>query len=182
MPGKVINTKAYNKLVKEIDAVLESKRISCASFSQTLGIHSITFYNRYKTYGFTINDLEQFLTIAKAQPPNMIRCLKCNKPFLPKAKSVKRAFCEECKAGMRKKSEESEVLRIRYPAWVTGVSDWAIRNLVEQEFHIDEATAQEMSNAQTVEEARAIRSKRWKSSTQGVSSVVYNSLHNINMG
>ncbi len=182
MAEKDVNTKTYDKFLTEIDVVLESKRISYAQFSQKLGISAITFYNRYKSYGFTVKDMTQFLKIAKAQPTNMIRCLKCGSEFMPRAKSVKRAFCDSCKSEMRKKSEQSEVLRFKYPAWVTGMTNWAIRNLVEQEFHIDEETAHAMSNAVTVEEAKAIRSNRWKGSSQCSSSVVYDTMNEIRFG
>ena len=179
MVDKNINIKEYNRLVKEIDEVLESKRISYASFSGALGITAITFYNRYKSCGFSVKDLGCFLKIAQKLPPNMIVCIKCGQSFLPKAKSVKRAFCEDCKEEMTRKSEENEIVRFKYPAWVTGVNDWALRNLVEQEFHIDEETAMAMSEAASVEEAKTIRANRWSSSLQFTSSVVYDTMTEI---
>lgn len=182
MSAKKVNLKEYNKLVGEIDAALDSKRISYASFSSNLGISSITFYNRYKTCGFTVEDLEYFLKVAKEMEPNMIVCIKCGSKFVPKAKSVIRAFCEDCKSEMRKKSEEKEVIRFKYPAWITGMSNWELRNLVEQEFHIDEETAKNMSEASSVEEAKAIRANRWKSSPQFTSSVVFSTTTEIKFG
>jgi hypothetical protein len=179
MAGKSVNIKEYNKLVDEIDKALESKRVSYASFSAALGITAITFYNRYKSCGFSLKDLQYFLKIAKDLPPNQIKCLKCGKSFLPKAKSVKRAFCEECKEELQKKSDKNDIIRFKYPAWVTGINSWAIRNLVEQEFHIDEETAMAMSEAETPEDAKAIRANRWKSSLQFTSSVVYDTLTEI---
>jgi hypothetical protein len=161
---------------------LEKKRISYASFSQTLGINSVTFYNRYKSYGFTVSDLTNFLRVAKQMPPKMIRCLKCNKEFMPKAKSVKRAFCDECRMELKKKSEEADLLKFKYPPWVVSVRDWNIRSLVEQEYHIDEDTARQMSLAESVEEARAIRAERWDCTIQGMSSVVYDTLVEVKIG
>ncbi|MDR2105445.1 MAG: hypothetical protein LBP51_06800 [Deferribacteraceae bacterium] len=173
---KKVETKKYDKLVHAIDNVLETKRISYAGFSKAMGINSIAFYNHFKSYGFTLEDLEQFLQTAKKLPPKLIKCIKCNKEFTPKAKSVKRAFCSDCREEMRKKSRESDILRYNYPKWVTDIEDHAIRSLVEQEFHIDELTAYQMSQAATAEDAKAIRSTRWYRPMQHYSSVIYNTI------
>jgi hypothetical protein len=173
---KKVETKKYDKLVRSIDQALEGKRISYAGFSKTLGINSIAFYNHFKSYGFTLENLEHFLQVAKKLPPKLIKCLKCNKEFMPKAKSVKRAFCDCCREELRKKSRETDVLRYTYPKWVTEIENYEIRCLVEQEFHIDENTAFKMSKAVSAEEARDIRSARWYHPLQHYSSVVYDTM------
>jgi hypothetical protein len=176
MLNRRVETKKYDKLVRSIDQILEGKRISYAGFSKALNINSIAFYNHFKSYGFTINDLEYFLQVAKRLPPKLIRCLKCNSEFMPKAKSVKRAFCDSCREDMRAKNRETDILRYTYPQWVTAISDQRIKSLVEQEFHIDENTAYGMSKATTPEEAKAIRAARWYHPLQSYSSVVYDTM------
>jgi hypothetical protein len=173
---KKVETKKYDKLVRAIDQSLEGKRISYAGFSKVLGINSIAFYNHFKSYGFSLSDLENFLQVAKKLPPKLIKCLKCGKEFTPKAKSVKRAFCDSCREELRKKRRETDVLRYNYPQWVTAVGNYAIRCLVEQEFHIDEKTAFKMSQAASVEEAKEIRAARWYHPLQNYSSVVYDTM------
>jgi hypothetical protein len=112
-------------------------------------------------------------------PAKTIECIKCGAAFIPKTKSVKRAFCEDCKEEMRKKIDGNDNLRFKYPEWITDIEDWSIRNLVEQEFHIDEETALEMARAATADEAKAIRANRWQASTTNVSSVVYDTMVEI---
>ena len=155
------NIKVYDKLMKELDGILAEKRISYAQFALKMGIQTVAFYNRYKIYGFQINEMENFVSCAKKLPPNMIKCIRCSKEFLPKAKSVKRAFCKECRDELKKKDSANDALKFHYPSWVTAISNDELKKLVEQEFHIDEATALEMSKVNDIEEAKRIRSKRW---------------------
>ncbi len=161
--NKQKNIKAYDKLMKELDIILSEKRISYAQFATKRGIQTVAFYNRYKIYGFQLEDMVEFVEFAKTMPPNMIKCLKCSKEFMPKAKSVKRAFCNECREALKKKDTNSDNLKFQYPEWVTGIIDEDIRRLVEQEFHIDEDTAAQMSKATCQNEAKTIRSTRWQS-------------------
>lgn len=156
------NIKLYDKLMKELDEILIEKRISYAQFSLKIGMQTVAFYNRYKVYGFQIEDMERFVEVAKVLPPNRIKCIKCHKEFIPKAKSVKRAFCDECREELRRKESANDVLKFRYPAWVNNIKNVEIRNLVEQEFHIDEETAYNMSKSKNVFEAKKIRAERWQ--------------------
>ncbi len=156
------NIKAYDKLMKELDTILNEKRISYAQFAIKIGMQTVAFYNRYKIYGFQLEDMVRFVAFAKELPPNMIKCIRCSREFLPKAKSVKRAFCEECREELRKKESAGDSLKFRYPAWVNSISDPEVKKLVEQEFHIDEDTALEMSKADGAEEAKMIRAERWQ--------------------
>lgn len=155
------NIKAYDKLMKELDVILSEKRISYAQFAVKMGIQTVAFYNRYKVYGFLLEDMENFVEMAKCLPPNRIKCIKCDKEFVPKAKSVKRAFCNECRQEMQKK-DNGDNLKFRYPAWVNNIKNIEIRKLVEQEFHIDEVTASNMAKAKDVAEAKKIRAERWQ--------------------
>lgn len=156
------NIKAYDKLMKELDVVLSEKRISYAQFAIKMGMQTVAFYNRYKIYGFQLEDMVKFVAFAKELPPNMIKCIRCAKEFMPKAKSVKRAFCDECREELRKKESSGDSLKFRYPSWVNSINNTEIRRLVEQEFHIDENTAMEMSKATGAEEAKMIRAERWQ--------------------
>ncbi|MDR2884189.1 MAG: hypothetical protein LBV09_03680 [Deferribacteraceae bacterium] len=174
MPDRQVST--YLKLIKQIDATLDVKRISYAQFSHELDMPSIAFYNKYKAHGFSLEEMERFLALAQTMPAKTIECIKCGAAFIPKTKSVKRAFCEECKEEMRRKVENSDSIRFKYPSWITNIHDSLLRNLVEQEFHIDEETAAEMAKADSAEEAKAIRSNRWKGSTNNTSSVVYDTM------
>ena len=155
------NIKTYDKLMKELDIVLSEKRISYAQFAIKIGMQTVAFYNRYKIYGFQLEDMVRFVAFAKELPPNMIKCIRCAKEFMPKAKSVKRAFCDECRAELRRKDSSADSLKFRYPSWVNSINNVEIRRLVEQEFHIDEETALQMSKAGGADEAKMIRAKRW---------------------
>ena len=177
-----VNRDAYCRLLEKIDTALESKCISYAQFSKRLGITAIAFYNNYKSRKFSIEEMTAFLEIAESLPVNLIRCLKCNREFMPRAKSVKRAVCDDCRNVGNQRIPRSDSLRFNYPEWVTGIKNWEIKNLVKQEYHIDEETALAMSNALSPEEARAIRANRWRNSIQYCSSLLNNSGSNVALG
>lgn len=157
--------KEYDKLVKELDAILDEKRVSYAQFALQMGIQTVSFYNKYKLYGFSLDELISFVSYAKDMQPNMIECIKCGFKFIPKAKSVKRAMCDSCREELHKKDDACDSLKFRYPQWVKSISNPEIKKLVEQEFHIDEDIALEMSKALNIAEAKAIRADYWQAST-----------------
>lgn len=169
--------KDYDRLVKELDSILDGKRISYAQFALKQGIRSVSFYNRYKLYGFSLEEMTEFVADAKMLPPNMIQCIKCGREFIPMAKSVKRAMCETCREGARMKNSASDAHKFKYPNWVRAVNNAEIKKLVEQEFHIDEAIAHEMANAANLAEAKSIRADYWQGSYSGRDSLM--SLMNI---
>ncbi len=172
--NKQKNIKEYDKLMRELDTILSEKRISYAQFATKRGIQTVAFYNRYKIYGFRLEDMVEFVAFAKVLKPNMIKCLKCSKEFVPKAKSVKRAFCNECREAMQKKRTDNDSLKFHYPKWVSDILDENVKLLVEQEYHIDEDTALLMSRASSSSEAKLIRSARWQTPNR-----YYNDMYNM---
>lgn len=169
--------KEYDKLVKELDIILEAKRVSYAQFSLQMGIQTVSFYNKYRLYGFPIDELISFVSYAKDMAPNMIECIKCGFKFVPKAKSVKRAMCGGCREELHKKDDACDSLKFKYPQWVSAITNSEIKKLVEQEFHIDEQVAFEMSKSRKPEDAKAIRADYWHANTSNHESLL--SLMNI---
>ncbi len=155
------NINVYDKLAQILDSILDSKRISYTSFAFKLGMQSISFYHRYKLYGFTVEDIKSFIDLAKTLKANTIKCIKCEKEFTPKTKNVKRAICKDCKIKISKEENDKQSLKYNYPLWVKSIKNIEIRKLVEQEFHIEEKTAYQMAKSKTIFEAKAIRKKRW---------------------
>jgi len=161
MALKQKNIGSYDKLMKELDNLLEQKVISYAQFAKQVGWQTVAFYNRYKVYGFDLEEMERFVLVARVVQPNMIICIRCSQQVVPKAKSVRRVICEDCKVEISMMKEEDS-LRYKYPPWVNAIRDSRLRELVEQEFHIDEITAHEMSLAGNIVHAKMIRDKRWE--------------------
>lgn len=164
--------KEYDELVKELDIILNEKRISYAQFALEMGIQTVSFYNRYKLYGFMLEEMNKFVAYAKGLPATKIKCIKCCKEFIPKAKSVKRALCRSCRDELQRRSNASDGLKFSYPSWVESISVPEIKRLVEQEFHIDEGIAFEMSKACSLEEAKSIRSDHWQPTPPYYASIV----------
>lgn len=169
--------KEYDKLVKELDLILDEKRISYAQFALKMGIQPVSFYNRYKLYGFLLEEMTSFVAYAKELPFNMIKCIKCGSEFVPTAKSVKRALCSKCREELHKKDNSGDSLKFRYPQWVKTIDNAEIKRLVEQEFHIDENIALEMSKAPSPDKAKAIRAWHWQEPAANADSLM--SLMNI---
>lgn len=154
--------KEYDRLVKELDSILDEKCVSYAQFALKQGIRTVSFYNKYKLYGFLLEDMVAFVAYAREMPANTIKCIKCGVEFVPMAKSVKRALCNTCREELHKKDDACETIKFKYPSWVRAIINPEIKKLVEQEFHIDEAVALEMAKADNLAEAKSIRADYWQ--------------------
>ncbi len=169
MALKQKNIGKYDKCMKELDSILEQKIISYAQFTKHVGWQTVAFYNRYKVYGFDIEEMERFVAVAKLLKTNMITCIRCGSKVVPKAKSVRRVLCEGCKQEIAE-MKENDSLKYKYPDWVNGIKNDSLRDLVEQEFHIDEKTAYQMSLCQTTDKAKEVRALRWEVPSLNISS------------